>query len=338
MGKRYEHERDVGIEALIRAAFLCQRVQKEMVGCRKEGAVEKVDRSPVTIADYGAQAVICHALKDAFPDDTIVAEENSFILNRSENLPLLDGTVHYVEQALGIKVSRQKVCDWIDSGDGQPDNRFWTLDPVDGTKGFLRMEQYAVALALIIDHKVQLGILACPNLSFDSPATRTWDSPGSGSLYVAVAGQGTYLMSLDRRQTTPVQVSSTTDLRHARFVESVEAGHADHETQQRILRSFENTVPSIRMDGQTKYGMLARGAADIYLRLPSPGTPDYHEKIWDHAAGALIVEEAGGVVTDIHGQALDFSTGKKLAANQGIAASNGRVHQSVIEAIQKLKG
>lgn len=338
MERRYEHEKNVGIEALIRAAFLCQRVQKEMVGLKKEGSLEKVDRSPVTVADYGAQAIICRALKGVFPDDIIVAEENSFLLNRPGNLTLLDGTVHYVEQSLGEQASRQKVCDWIDSGGGQPDGRFWTLDPVDGTKGFLRMEQYALALALIIDHKVELGLLACPNLSFNSPAARTGDSPGSGSLYVAVAGEGAYLMSLDRRQTTPVQVSSITDLRQARFVESVEAGHADHETQQRILQGFENAVPSIRMDGQTKYGMLARGAADVYLRLPSPGTPDYREKIWDHAAGALILEEAGGVVTDIHGRALDFGTGKKLAANQGIAASNGKMHQAIIEAIQRLKG
>jgi 3'(2'), 5'-bisphosphate nucleotidase len=87
------------------------------------------------------------------------------------------------------------------------------------------------------------------------------------------------------------------------------------------------------MDGQTKYGMLARKSADIYLRLPSPKTPDYYEKIWDHAAGSLIVEEAGGVVTDIHGRALNFGLGRKLSVNQGVVASNGKMHQAVIEAI-----
>lgn len=62
----------------------------------------------------------------------------------------------------------------------------WTLDPIDGTKGFLRGEQYAVCLALIVDAEVKLGVMGCPNLPVD------WSKPEGerGCLFVAVRGQG----------------------------------------------------------------------------------------------------------------------------------------------------
>jgi 3'(2'), 5'-bisphosphate nucleotidase len=80
---------------------------------------------------------------------------------------------------------------------------------------------------------------------------------------------------------------------------------------------------------------VARGDAALYLRLPSPKSPNYREKIWDHAAGALIVEEAGGRVTDMYGQPLDFSSGSKMKHNQGVIVSNGTRHAAVIETLAK---
>ena len=62
----------------------------------------------------------------------------------------------------------------------------WTLDPIDGTKGFLRGEQYAVCLALIVDARVQLGVIGCPNLLVDASKP---DGP-RGCLFVATRGQG----------------------------------------------------------------------------------------------------------------------------------------------------
>lgn len=65
---------------------------------------------------------------------------------------------------------------------------FWCLDPIDGTKGFLRGEQYAVCLALVVDSKVQLGVMGCPNLPQDISKP---DGP-KGCLFVAVRGQGAH--------------------------------------------------------------------------------------------------------------------------------------------------
>jgi 3'(2'), 5'-bisphosphate nucleotidase len=87
------------------------------------------------------------------------------------------------------------------------------------------------------------------------------------------------------------------------------------------------------MDSQAKYGAVARGEAALYLRLPSPKSPDYREKIWDHAAGSLVVEEAGGRVTDMHGRRLDFAADYKMNNNRGVIVSNGAMHQAVIEAL-----
>jgi len=88
----------------------------------------------------------------------------------------------------------------------------------------------------------------------------------------------------------------------------------------------------LRVDSQAKYAMVARGDAEIYLRLPRG---DYVENIWDHAAGKILVEEAGGTVTDLTGRPLDFSHGPKLSENRGIVATNGRFHDQVIAAIQE---
>jgi 3'(2'), 5'-bisphosphate nucleotidase len=88
------------------------------------------------------------------------------------------------------------------------------------------------------------------------------------------------------------------------------------------------------MDSQAKYGILARGDGSVYLRLPTK--KGYEEKIWDHAAGCIIVEEAGGKVTDLTGKPLDFSQGKTLSKNKGVIATNGKLHDIVMSAVQKV--
>jgi 3'(2'), 5'-bisphosphate nucleotidase len=90
----------------------------------------------------------------------------------------------------------------------------------------------------------------------------------------------------------------------------------------------------MRVDGQPKYGIVARGEALLYLRFPSAEAATYLEKIWDHAAGAIIVEEAGGRVTDMQGRPLDFSRGPDMAGNQGIIAGNLSIHEKVLEVLR----
>jgi 3'(2'), 5'-bisphosphate nucleotidase len=70
--------------------------------------------------------------------------------------------------------------------------------------------------------------------------------------------------------------------------------------------------------------------------MPTRG--DYREKIWDHAAGKLLVEAAGGRVTDVDGLPLDFGRGGTLDANRGIVATSGSIHDEVLAAIRRARG
>ena len=132
-----------------------------------------------------------------------------------------------------------------------------------------------------------------------------------------------------------ISVSNVPESSNAKMVESVEAAHGNHSGQSALARSLGITNKSVRMDSQAKYGAVARGEAELYIRMPSPRTPDYREKIWDHGAGKIVVEEAGGRVTDIAGKELDFTKGRKLEDNQGVLVSNGLFHDKIVEAIGK---
>lgn len=120
----------------------------------------------------------------------------------------------------------------------------------------------------------------------------------------------------------------------ASFCESVEAGHSSQGTNAQIARYLDINSPSVRMDSQAKYASIARADGDIYLRLPV-GDGSYQEKIWDHAAGSLIVEEAGGIVSDAKGRTLDFSIGRTLQNNKGVVAAHRDIHADVIKAVRK---
>ncbi|UJB67951.1 3'(2'),5'-bisphosphate nucleotidase [Acaryochloris sp. 'Moss Beach'] len=316
----YESEKQIAIQAVQAAAQLCEQVRREIV----PEAIEKKDKSPVTVADFGAQALICRALSTAFPQDAVVGEEDAAELRTPEMAERLAQVTQYV-QAIVPDATAEQVTDWIDHGNGQVASRYWTLDPIDGTKGFLRGDQYAIALALIEDGEIKVGVLGCPALSFTEGQT--------GLMGVAVRGAGATLSPLAGGTPQSIQVVSAEQSDNLRFVESVESGHGDQSRQAAVAKAAGITQDSLRMDSQAKYMAVAAGEAALYLRLPSPKTPDYREKIWDHAAGVILVEESGGRVTDIAGKSLDFSLGAKLVNNQGVVVSNGSIHDPVLAAL-----
>jgi 3'(2'), 5'-bisphosphate nucleotidase len=158
-----------------------------------------------------------------------------------------------------------------------------------------------------------------------------------GVAFVAVRGQGAAMLPLDGDgPPRPIHVASLADPAAARFAESFEPAHADQAAHQALAHALGITQPPLRMDSQAKYGIVARGEATLYLRLPSRQSPDYREKIWDHAAGALLVVEAGGRVTDALGADLDFGAGRKLTRNRGVIVSNGQLHEAILSALKAL--
>ncbi|KAF9578665.1 hypothetical protein BGW38_005429, partial [Lunasporangiospora selenospora] len=213
---------------------------------------------------------------------------------------------------------------------GGATGRMWALDPIDGTKGFLRGEQFAVCLALIVDGQVQLGVMGCPNLPVDAK-----DQDGEkGCLFIAVKGQGAFQRNFSSTTETPISMSMIQSLSEASFCESVESGHSNQSDSAKIAQLLGIVRPPVRMDSQCKYCSLARGDAEVYLRLPVDAA--YEEKIWDHASGSLLVSEAGGIVSDIHGNPLDFSKGRTLKVNSGVVAAHAMIHGRVVDAVQKI--
>jgi len=176
------------IDVVRKAAQLVRRVQQEMIS----SALAKVDHSPVTVADFAAQGMVAKLLSEQFPEDFLVGEESSAMLREDDGREILEQITHFVQNHCP-GATPAAVCDWIDRGTGDPPSAYWTLDPVDGTKGFLRGDQYAVALAYVKNGVVQIGVLGCPELvDAHQPATG-----GSGSLVVAVRGAGTLTQSID---------------------------------------------------------------------------------------------------------------------------------------------
>lgn len=328
----YENELKVAVQAVRDAAIVCRKVQAALVTAE---TLEKKDKSPVTVADFASQAVVCKALADAFGDDRVVGEEGAKDLVGDDATPLRDAVVSHTAAVVGDSATEENVLNWIDRGGYDPaaegkQKRYWTLDPIDGTKGFLRGQQYAIALALIEDGKVVLGALGCPNMEH---------ADGSlGCLFTAVRGEGTKLLAVegDGTEGTAVTVDEVLQASDAKFCESVESGHSNQGDSANIATILGITADPYRIDSQCKYAAVSRGDASIYLRLPTRA--DYQEKIWDHGAGSIVVEEAGGTVTDVAGNPLDFSLGRTLANNRGIIATNGRFHDEVVSAVQSVIG
>ena len=325
----YELERHVAVQAVLAASRLCRSVQANLVTA---DSLAKKDRSPVTVADFGAQAVVATLLGRAL-DDPIVGEEAADALRTAEGADLRDRVVQHVHTELP-ELDTDGILDAIDrcNHGGGARGRHWALDPIDGTKGFLRGDQYAVALGLIEDGEVVLGVLGCPNLPLDLSDP---DGP-RGCLFIAVKGEGAFTRGVDDDVERPIHVSSLTSIREASFVESVESGHSSHGHSAQIANLLGVEAPPVRIDSQCTSAAVARGDAAIYLRLPTRA--DYEEKIWDHAAGWRVVTEAGGRVTDVRGRDLDFSIGRTLRDNKGVVATNGAVHDRVIGAVREVLG
>jgi len=315
----YLNERETAIQAVTAAMKICQEVRS---GYSDADAQTKDDHSPVTVADYASQAEIIAALQNDFPSDPVVGEEDAGELRGEENRSLL------LRIAAILKRDGDEVCELIDSGShtGGAEGRFWTLDPIDGTKGFIRGEQYAVALALIEQGEVVLGVLGCPNLP-------RGDDSGNGAIFVAERGAGAKEINPESGAEACIRVQDYRDFSAANFCESVETGHSSHGHSEKIAEKLGITTPPFRIDSQCKYAAVARGQASVYLRLPTRA--DYVEKIWDHAAGAIVVEEAGGKVCDIFGNALDFSCGRLLEKNKGVVVTNEYLHADTVSAVKE---
>ncbi|MED6109785.1 Ca(2+)-binding ATP:ADP antiporter sal1 [Stylosanthes scabra] len=337
----FDKELAAAKKAATLAARLCQKVQKALL---QSDVHSKSDKSPVTVADYGSQALVSFVLERELPSEpfSLVAEEDSGDLRKGSGQETLKRITELVNDTLASEESEkftalttEDVLRAIDNGksEGGSVGRHWVLDPIDGTKGFVRGDQYAIALGLLHEGKVVLGVLACPNLPLTSIGNNQQSSSNEvGCLFFAKVGDGAYMQSLNGSTHVKVHVTDTGNPEEASFFESFEAAHSSHDLSSSIAEKLGVKAPPVRIDSQAKYGALSRGDGAIYLRFSHKG---YREKIWDHAAGSIVVTEAGGIVTDAAGNPLDFSKGKFLDIASGIIVTNQKLMPSLLRAVKE---
>ncbi|XVF25876.1 hypothetical protein REPUB_Repub13aG0251600 [Reevesia pubescens] len=367
----YSKELDAAVRAVQMACSLCQKVQDSLIIKTNSPVHSKNDNSPVTVADWSVQATVSWILSESFGcrNVSILAEEDVQSLSTADATGLLDAVVKTVNDCLteashfGLKgpetpLGSSDVLEAISrcNSTGGPTGRFWALDSVDGTLGFVRGDQYAVALALIEDGEVVLGVLGCPNypmkkewLSYHHryqriiskltpPTSESWDKgcviyarKGCGEAWMQPLHQTNKLLEWPN-SAIPVRVSSIDNPALATFCEPVEKPNLSHSFTAGLAHSVGHRKQPLRAYSMVKYVAIARGDAEIFVKFARTG---YKEKIWDHAAGVIIIQEAGGVVTDAGGSPLDFSKGIFLEGlDRGIIACAGaKLHEKIIRAV-----
>ncbi|KAL7592891.1 hypothetical protein Lser_V15G35232 [Lactuca serriola] len=354
---KYAKELEVGVRVVQLACCLCQKVQKGSIGPTPDQVFSKDDDSPVTVADWSVQAMISWILSESFGKQnvSIVAEEDTQALSDSNSTSLLASVVATVNESLamaprfGLKgpttsLGPTQVLEAINhcNSTGGPIGKHWVLDPVDGTLGFVRGDQYAVALALIENGQVVVGVLGCPNYSSKKKLVNNSSVSKEGCVMYARKGSGEAWMQplaceggthvVWPNSATRIRVSSIDDPSMATFCEPVEKANSNHSYSAGIAYTLGLRKQPLRVYSMVKYAAIARGDAEIYMKFAKAG---YKEKIWDHAAGVVIVEEAGGVVTDAGGRPLDFSRGVYLeGVDRGIVTCSGaNLHDKIIGAV-----
>ena len=143
---------DAAIEAVRLAARVTRRLQRELATTPK---MVKSDRSPVTAADLAAQAIVAHVLSSRLGRVVLVAEEDAALLRaqqpggKNELLEFVLAAVRHVWP----EATAEELVAMVDLGASDPPSDsvhgFWTLDPIDGTKGFIRDAQYSICLAWV---------------------------------------------------------------------------------------------------------------------------------------------------------------------------------------------
>jgi len=218
-------------------------------------AVEhKSDASPVTLADGQAEAIILRHLAEAAPEIPVIAEEQAEVLGLPDRIP----------------------------------ERFWLVDPLDGTKEFIRRNgEFTVNIALIEGDRPVLGVIGIPARSL------VYGAAGPGSAYRA---DGTGRTSITARPCPPAGATVAYSRSHA-DTPRLETWLAQHRIAARIVAG-----------SALKFCLVAEGAADLYPRFG----PTME---WDTAAGQALVEAAGGSVTMLDGT--PFRYGKPGFRNPG---------------------
>lgn len=342
------------IEIVQRASFLSRSYQKKTIDL-KSVSLTKGDTSPVTIGDFAVQAIILNHLKKAFPNDKFIAEEESKTLLDSPELA--QGILNLVNTALGENWTLENLFEAIDIGkhNKTDQGRVWVLDPIDGTKGFVRGSHYCIALALLEDGIPQISVLGSPNLDLNSVLDQNplkvhpWvaietnnqismiPNENLGSIYFAARDLGSHARVLTHplESNKKVHVNNVNKLEGETMCESYESTSVNKPVKDKFVSSLKLNPVFLPIDAQVKYCVVGAGGSIATLRL----TPNnFDDNLWDFLPGTFFVEQAGGKITDLHGRPITFKWGRKLHTQvRGILASNGLVHDKLLNGIYEAR-
>lgn len=229
----YAAELDLALSAVHNASILTKSVLRSLKN--HVSAETKADDSPVTIADFAAQALLISAIHAIYPEDEFLGEEsadalrdNAVLADRVWDLVLRAKQLHAkraqsgaaqgegrtdnaalpgAAQMLAFPSSKEEMFELIDRGGKGVQTgrgRVWVMDPVDGTATFMQGQQYAVCLCLLVEGKQAVGVIGCPNLAFEVDGALGQsrvhedlvDEEGYGVVLSAVKGQGTYVRQM----------------------------------------------------------------------------------------------------------------------------------------------
>ncbi|CAJ1936364.1 unnamed protein product [Sphenostylis stenocarpa] len=365
--EEYCRELDAAVRAVQMSCFLCQKLQDTWISDSRINH----HNSPLTVAGWSVNTIVSWILSESLGSEnvSIVTEKDVQTLSKTNTSELLESVVKTVNECLaeaprfGVEepksaLGTSEVLEIISRSNsvGSPSGRFWALGPLDGKMGSACGDQYAVSLSLIEDGEVVLGVLGCPNYPvrkdwfsyhhsyqrmismLTPPTSETWDK---GSIIYAQRGSGKAwiqpLLHVNKKYVWPnhakqVSVSSVDNLALATFCQLIEKANSRHSFTQGLAQSVGLSNQPLRVHNTMKYAAIACGDAEVFMKFASAGNK---EKIWDHAAGAIIIQEAGGMVTDARGYPLDFSKGLNLESlDRGIVACSGAtLHEKIIDAV-----
>ena len=348
MPASFVRERLLAELAVQRASVLTKKVLSTV----NRGEFSKADSTPVTIADFAAQAILICAIHSAFPSDGFVGEEAADALREDQLLRQrvweLASSTHLddeeSESMLASPASMEELFECIDRGGrglGGREGRIWMLDPIDGTAAFLRGEQYAVSLALLEDGKEVVGVVGCPNLSLVTGRVEetSVDEEGMGLMLSAVKGEGAVIRPMGTGGLRPARsiersLDGPMNVKDLHFVDCTISGMASHEKVRRVAEELGAVYPGARVwSSHMRYIALVVGGADFQVRIPLKSKPVY---VWDHAGSQLIFTEVGGRITDLEGKDIDFGRGRRLSNNWGLVAAKQGIHTMVFNVVTRV--
>lgn len=326
------------------ASKLTSKVQVELTS---NEILTKTDSSPVTISDLASQYLVLNHLHAQFPDDAFIAEEDT----SEETVQFLEEVLSLVKKYSENSPSIEHLSKTINLGNSKGsvngiNKRHWVLDPIDGTKGFIRGDQFAICLSLLDkDGNVILGVVGCPNLSLSkyyNPSLHGTHKFDYASLDAECGTDGYIFYSKAEEDFVSFAPSvkfafdnnhfrnpflrsvrasdNNIDLKKLITLEGFEKGHSSHDLQSLIKKKF-HIENALHLDSQVKYCLLALNLGNLYLRLPT--SLEFKEKIWDHAAGNCLLKSLKYNHTDaLDDLNVDFYKGGRFFLTKGVIASN----------------